>query len=326
MKNTYDKFIERFKGRVEKNVLMSGHTSYKIGGPADLYIEARTKEEIVEYVTAARTFGIPFFILGSGTNILVSDKGIRGLVIKNSTSAIAVVGMKGQLKGSKENSILFVEADAGVLFNKLVRFTLDKGLKGLEMHLGLPGTVGGAVYMNSKWMKPPGFVGDVIAEACILTPEGEVTKVPKSYFHFQYGKSVIQKSGDIVLSVTFALLKSDKDALWEIANSSISYRQETQPHGVATAGCVFKNISEAEAIASSVPNYTTSTGFLLDQAGMKGKNVGGASFSRVHANFIVNNGKGTASDVLQLMQLGKEKVKEKFHVTLKEEIQLIGEF
>jgi UDP-N-acetylmuramate dehydrogenase len=235
-------------------------------------------------------------------------------------------GMKGSFKVGSEATQVFVEAESGVIINKLVRTTVDQGLQGLEMQLGLPGTVGGAVYMNSKWTKPPGYVGDPVYQATILTPEGEVKVVPKSYFQFGYDTSSIQKTGDIVLSVVFLLKQDNKDRLWEIANASIAYRRESQPQGVFTPGCTFQNISEAEAISIPTPGLTTSAGFLVDHAGLKGATVGEAQISPLHANFIVNRGKATAMSVIQLIDRAKEQVKRTFGVDLKEEIVRVGEF
>lgn len=326
MNKTYQLLKNQFKDRIKTDVVLAPFTTYKIGGPADLFYEARTKEELIGIITKARQLDIPFFMLGGGTNVLIGDNGFRGLVIRNVASTIIIKGMKGIVQGNRNISTIYVEADAGVPFNRLVRFTLDEGLAGLEMHLGLPGSVGGAVAMNSKWMNPPGFVGDVVYQAEIITPKNEVKRVSPDYFHFSYGKSILPKTGDILLSVVFALRKSTKETVWEIANASVTYRRDTQPQGVCTAGCVFKNISKSEALVAATPDGVTSAGFLLDKSGCKNLRVGDAAVSPVHANFIVNTGHAKASDVVQLIGLMKKNVKKTFGVALKEEIQFIGEF
>ncbi|MFZ2025146.1 MAG: UDP-N-acetylmuramate dehydrogenase [Microgenomates group bacterium] len=326
MIDIYKKFIETIGIPVKEQEPLAPYSTYKVGGPADLFIEARSVEHIVAAVTTARKFAIPFFILGGGSNILIGDKGFRGLVIRNATKAITVRGMKGAItKGIADGSV-YVEAESGVPFNALVRYTIEEGLAGLEMHLGLPGSVGGAIFMNSKWMKPPSFIGDMVYQATILTPAGEVKNVTNDYFRFAYGSSFIQKSGDIVLSVLFALKRAEKEALWSTANESMEYRRVSQPQGVKTAGCVFKNISFVEAVATGTPNHTTSTGYLIDKSGGKTMTVGGAAVSQIHANFVVNTGSATATDMVQLIETMKEKVKEKFGITLVEEIQRIGDF
>jgi UDP-N-acetylmuramate dehydrogenase len=326
MTDAYKKCIEAMKMPVKEQEPLAPYSTYKVGGPADLFVEARVKEDIVRAVQAARTFGLPFFVLGGGSNILIGDKGFRGLVIRNSTKAITVRGMKGAVTKGGASGSVYVEAESGVPFNALVRYTIEEGLGGIEMHLGLPGSVGGAVFMNSKWMKPPAFVGDAVYQATILTQEGEVQNVTRDYFRFSYGSSIVQKSGDIVLSVLFALRRAEREALWKTANESMEYRRATQPQGVKTAGCVFKNISLIEAVTAGTPNHTTSAGYLLDKSGCKDLVVSGAAVSQLHANFIVNTGTATASDMIQLIETMRKKVKEKFGITLVEEIKRIGEF
>lgn len=310
----------------KENIPLGTHTTFKIGGPADLFFNATTVDELVYAVSEARKLSVPVFILGGGTNVLIGDKGIRGLVIKNSTSAIKIKGMKGQMSGNTGTSQVYVEAESGVIFNKLVRFTAEEGLKGLEMHLGLPGTVGGAIYMNSKWTKPIGYVGDVVYQAEILTPAGVRHTVSQDYFRFAYDTSSVQKTGDIVLSIVFCLDVASKDALWTTANESIRYRRESQPQGVKSAGCTFRNISNAQLLSHGLPKEASSAGFLVDHAGLKGIKINDAQISPQHANFIINLGASTASDVIQLISRAQDQVKRQFGVTLEEEIVRVGEF
>lgn len=310
----------------EKNVLLAPYTTFKIGGPAEFFYEAETIAQLVGAITKARELGLTVTILGGGTNVLIGDKGIRGLVIKNNTGAITIRGIKGRYRAGRKVGSVYVEGDSGVVFNKLVRFTVEEGLGGLEAHLGLPGTVGGAICMNSKWTKPVSYVGDAVYQATILTPQNETKIVDRSFFRFAYDTSVIQKTKDIVLRVVFALAPREKDELWKIANQSIAYRRESQPQGVKGPGCTFRNISKSQAIAAATPNHTTSAGFLVDHAGLKGKAIGDAQISPIHANFIINNGHARASDVVELIELCRRKVKEQFGVTLEEEIIRLGEF
>lgn len=325
-----EKKLEQLKkilgARIKENEPLARYTTFKIGGPADLFYDAKTTEELVEAMRAARKAQVPLFILGGGTNILVGDRGIRGLVIKNSTNRIAIAGAKGKFESGENKGTVFVEADSGVIMNKLVRFTIEEGLSGLEMQLGLPGTVGGAMYMNSKWTKPDGYVGDSVYQATILTYSGEVQVVPRSYFQFGYDKSILQESADIVLRVVFALKRESKEKLWEIANSVMAYRRETQPQGVFSPGCTFRNIASSDAISIPTPNHTTSAGFLVDHAGLKGRRVGETQISPIHANFIINLGKAKASDVVKLIEIARDEVKKQYGVTLREEIVRVGEF
>lgn len=295
-----------------KNEPLAKYTTLKIGGPADYFFDAKTVDNFVDAIVLGRKLHLPIFILGGGTNILIGDCGIRGLVIKNSTRGIALRGAKGKLH---KEQVVYVEAESGVVMNQLVRFTVEEGLAGLEMHLGLPGSVGGAVCMNSKWTHPMGYVGDVVVQAKILTSENEIQEVP-----------VWNKTEGIIISVVFALKRSTKEALWKTANESISYRRQTQPQGVHSPGCTFKNISETEALSVPTPDHTKSAGFLIDNADCKGMHVGDAWVSDVHANFIVNRGAATAADMVQLIEKIRAKVKSQFGVSLEEEIVRVGEF
>lgn len=308
------------------NVPLAALTTLKIGGPAEYFYEARSVDMLVEAVKKARNERIPVTILGGGSNVLIGDKGIRGLVIKNSTSTITIRGMKGTVEHGHAKGSVFVEADSGVIFNKLVRFTVEEGLGGLEAHLGLPGTVGGAIFMNSKWTKPESYVGDAVYQVTILTADSIIEVVDRSYFRFAYDMSIIQKTGDIVLRVVFSLVPKSKDELWKTANQSIAYRRESQPQGTKSPGCTFRNITKAQAVAAATPGHTTSAGFLIDRAGLKGVSVADAQLSPVHANFIINTGAATARDVVELIEFARAKVKAKFGVELVEEIVRLGEF
>lgn len=288
------------RGRVKMNEPLSLHTSFKIGGPAQFYYEANSSGEVAEAAKTAEELKLPYLLLGGGSNILVGDKGFPGLVIRNKSQNIKILGYMGKVK-SRQSQVenVLVEVDAGVPFNQLVRFTIEEGLEGLEEFLGLPGTVGGAVIDNSHWQ-------DKKIDSLIVS----------------------QKTADkgIILSVVLGLKKGDKNLLWQRARQAVEYRQRTQPLSFPSAGCTFRNIKKSEALRIGTPNLTTSAGFLVEAAGFKGTQVGNAQVSTVHANFIVNLGGASASDVLELINLIKTKVKEKFKVSLKEEIVRVGDF
>lgn len=326
MKHNITVLQERLGDQARIDVPLSLYSTLKVGGKADLFYVAHTTSELVKAYQEALSLHIPVIVLGGGSNLLIGDNGIRGLVIKNMSKEIIVRGMKGKYLQGEPTGTVYVEADSGVIFNSFVRWSIEEGYKGIEMHLGLPGSVGGAMYMNSKWTNPPGAIGDVVHQAQLLTVKGEVITVPASYFQFAYDTSILQKTKEIVLSVTFEFERESKDILWEIANRSIAYRRESQPQGVFTPGCTFRNIREADALAIPTPGNTTSAGFLIDAAGLKGHTVGRAQISPVHANFIVNLGGATAKDIVTLISFVKERVKQKFGVQLEEEIIKIGEF
>lgn len=313
--------------KIKQNEPLSKYTTLKIGGPAEYFFAAQTFQEIVKAVQLVNEAKIPYYILGGGTNVVISDKGLFGLVIRNESRFINIIKRLGKVKnGAVQVEHVLVEADTGVLINQLVRFTCDEGLEGLERHLGLPGTVGGALYMNSKWTKPVNYVGDVLYQAKVLDKEGNVKTVGKDYFHFGYDQSILQKTHETVLSATFLLRKTDTKVLWERAQGSMEYRKTTQPMGVATAGCTFRNIPLSDALRIGTPNRTTSAGYLVDQVGLKDFRIGNAQFSGKHANFIVNLGGATAADVKGLIDEAKKRIKEKYKVEIEPEVVLVGTF
>ena len=326
MEKHYQTLLNELGSMARTNVVLAQYTTLKIGGPADIFYEAKNRDQLITAVRLANLYQIPFFLLGGGSNILVGDKGIRGLVIKNATKDITVRGVKGRYEHGEATGVVYVEADSGVIFNSFVRFTVEEGYQGIEMHLGLPGTVGGAVYMNSKWTHPAGAVGDVVHQATLLDSEGKEKTVPHSYFQFAYDSSILQKTKETVLGVTFAFTRCPKEVLWQKANESIAYRRSTQPQGVFSPGCTFQNISQYQSLTIPTPGNTTSAGFLIDQCGLKGFTVGKAQVSPIHANFIVNLGGATALDVVSLIKEIKQRVFEKYHVQLHEEIAKVGEF
>lgn len=287
------------KGRFKTNEPMSLHTTFRIGGPSDFYFEANSNKELTEAVKTAQKIGLPYFILGGGSNILVSDKGFHGLVIKNKSREIKILGYRGKMKNEKlKIKNVLVEAESGVPFNQLVRFTIGEGLEGLEGFLGLPGTVGGAIACNAHWQD-------------------------KKIQDFVFAKKTYDK---VLLSAVFGFKKGSKKILWERAQQAVQYRQKTQPISLPSAGCIFKNIKKDQALRIGTTNFTASTGFLIEAAGLKGAKIGNVQISPLHANFIVNLGGGKASDVVKLINLVKERIKEKFGVDLEEEIVLVGEF
>lgn len=310
--------------RLKLDEPLSKHTYFKLGGPADLLYEARTVDELSGAVRSAILYKIPYFVLGGGSNILVSDSGYRGLVIKNRTTSIQLKGFAGGVeKGKLDLKEAIVQADSGVPSNLLVRYTLDQGLAGLEDMLGLPGSVGGAVYNNSHHLGH--LFGDHIVEVEYLDSEGKINKYTQKELKFDYDYSIFHKTKEVILSASFQLKRGDKDALWEIANSAVKRRSSTQPLGSPSSGCIFKNIPLADAMRIGTPDTTQSVGYLLDKAGLKGLRVGGAFVSDIHANFIVNDGTATTQDVLDLIKEIKSQIKDKFGVDLTEEVILIGQ-
>lgn len=288
---------------IQKNISLAPHTYFKIGGLADFFVEVKTTDELIDAVSYAIKNNLNYLVLGGGSNVLISGEGYRGLVIKNKTS---------QVKQNKE----LIQADSGVTANYLIRYTLDEALAGLEEMLGLPGTVGGATYNNSHHLDK--LWGEHIYEVEAIDPEGKINKFTQKDCKFAYDYSIFHENKNIILTVSFLLKQGDKNALWEIANNCVKRRATTQPLGVPSSGCMFKNISLADKMRLGIS--TQSAGYLIDKAGLKGLRVGGASVSTVHANFIVNDHNATYHDVKELISQIKHKIKETYGVDLREEV------
>lgn len=316
--------------RVYENEPLSKHTYFKIGGPAKLFFEAKSVDDLKLALTVACQEKIPYVVLGGGANVLVSDKGFNGLVVKNRADGVKLVGLKGTIDktGRGVKSVLAWVA-SGTPMNQLARFTIDQGLEGLEFLLSVPGTVGGGIKINAHFEVEKGeFLGDRLVSAALFDKKtGGVRTVNHDYFEFDYDHSKIQQTGEIILEAIFRLNSSkDSVSLWQRAMDNVKRRNEEQPIGVACSGCVFRNISNDDAMRLVTPNLTTSTGYIIDSLGLKGTKIGGAQVSSHHANFIVNTGDATASEVLKLINLVKQKAKETYALNLKEEIFFIGDF
>ena len=266
-------------------------------------MEARTREDLIEGKNFALKNKLPLFILAGGSNLAIIKDKIKGLVIKNSYKELKII------KETEKDILLSVSS--GYPVSLLVSETVSKGYEGFEYHKGLPGTVGGAVYMNSKWTKPTSYFGDSLVAGYLIDYRGKIKKVEKDYFKFGYDYSILQKTGEIVLEAVFKLTKTNPKILLERARSAFEYRKKTQPMGMATSGCFFRNVNGK------------SVGQMIDKAGLKGFGIGDFYVSPIHANFIINRGHGKSEDLLKLVRMIKEKVKNKFGVELKEEVIII---
>ena len=316
--------------RVHENEPLSKHTYFRIGGPAKLFFEAKSTEDLKLALTCAFENKIPFVVLGLGANVLVSDKGYDGLVIKNHAEGIKLVGLKGTInktgRGIKNASVL---AASGTLMNQLARFTIDQGLEGLHFLLSVPGTIGGGIKINAHFEVEKGeFIGSCLFTAALFDVNSGIVKtVDQDYFKFGYDYSKIQETGEIVLEAVFRLDRTvDPQKLWQMAMDNVKRRNKEQPMGIACSGCVFRNIADSDAKRLATPNLTTSTGYIIESLGLKGVKQGGAEISSHHANFILNTAGASASDVLKLINLAKQKAKETYSLNLSEEIFYIGDF
>ncbi|HET9455590.1 MAG TPA: UDP-N-acetylmuramate dehydrogenase [Gemmatimonadaceae bacterium] len=296
--------------RVLRDVPLGPYTTFRIGGPADLFFEAKSADDLAAAVTAARESGTPYFVLGLGANILVGDKGFRGLVIRNVADAHAF-DADGRLR-----------SESGAVMKDLIIDAVQHGWSGLEHYVGIPSTVGGAIWQNLHFLSPAPerertmFIAEVFESCEILTEEGERKTVGPDYVRFGYDDSIFHHRRDIVLAVTFKLERGDPAVMHRIMQENLSWRGGKHPwldyH--PSAGSIFKKIEGVGA------------GRLVDQCGLKGKRVGDAQISHIHANILVNLGNATAADVRQLIALAQAAVRERFQQSLEVEIGFIGEF
>jgi UDP-N-acetylmuramate dehydrogenase len=248
-------------------------------------------------------------MMGGGSNVLVSDLGIRGVVLR----------VRGG--GVKLTSAGHARADAGLTINGLVRWTIQRGLGGIESWAGTPGTVGGAVYGNAHFQGR--HIGDLVTSARVVDREGGVRSLSNEELAFAYDRSRLQTSGEVLLTADVTVRPADVGTLRQRARESLRYRKQTQPLAMPSAGCIFQNPDPARDELPS--GMLASAGALIDRAGLKGRSAGGIRISSVHANFFVNEGRGTARGVAELIALCQGEVKRQFGVVLREEIVRLGE-
>jgi UDP-N-acetylmuramate dehydrogenase len=287
---------EIFHGHLGINERLAPFTSFRIGGPADYYMEPEDREDIVRLLGYLKEHGIAYTVVGNGSNLLISDEGIRGAVI-NLEHGLSTVTVRGET----------VIADAGVRLVRFVDFCIRQGLKGVEMLAGIPGTIGGAVVMNAG--AHGGEISDYLVEVEALRG-GSIVKVKKNDAGFSYRRSGFQN--DIVLGASFALPHGELGELMRRRRELLLKRNQTQPLNLPNSGSVFKNPTGMFAAK------------LIEEAGLKGTRRGGAQISEKHGNFIVNDGSAAAADVLELMLLAKKTVAERFAVKLEPEVKLLG--
>jgi UDP-N-acetylmuramate dehydrogenase len=285
------------KGRVLVEAPMRQFTSIKVGGPADSLFFPKDVDELRKLVRYARRKSIPFFIIGKGTNLVVRDKGVRGWVI-SLTQGMKKIQLSGEV----------VEAEAGLPLQRLVQFTIQKGLTGLEPFFGIPGTVGGGLAMNAgAWGAE---LKDVLHSITLMKEDGEV--VERSRPKFSYRRLDLPSSW-IILKGRFQMKKGKKEEILERVKSYSEMRKRTQPLDYPSAGSIFKNPKEGPA------------GKWIEEAGLKGFRMGQAMISDRHANFIINLGKATAEEVIDLMELVERKIYEKKGISLEREVEVVGE-
>jgi UDP-N-acetylmuramate dehydrogenase len=321
MSSVDPKVLEQLAARLEaknvrRNEPLAPYTTFKIGGPADVLFEATSADSLANAVRAARDAGVPYFVLGLGANVLIGDRGFRGLVIRNT-------GRRHEFRveaGEADTCLLWTES--GAVVKDLIQESVAKGWSGLEHYVGIPSTIGGAVWQNLHFLSPAPertrtmFIAEIFQSCEILSEESERKTVGADYVQFGYDDSVFHHRRDIVLSATFKLARGEQAVLQRILQENLSWRGGKHPwlDWHPSAGSIFKKIEGVGA------------GRLVDQCGLKGFRRGGAQISHIHANIMVNLGGATAKDVRELISIAQQTVEKEHGVHLEPEIGFIGEF
>ncbi|SMB94356.1 UDP-N-acetylmuramate dehydrogenase [Thermanaeromonas toyohensis ToBE] len=286
-------------GQVLIDEPLSRHTTFRIGGPADLLVLPISRADLEACLEFSRQKGVPLHIMGKGSNLLVRERGVRGLVIK--TTKLSRIRVED----------LSIRAEAGASLARVLSVAQKAGLSGLEFATGIPATLGGATVMNAG--TPDGFLGEVILKVEVLDKEGRFLFLESSELGFGYRESRLKGSGLVIVTVELALKPGDPKEIARLIAERLALRRRKQPLAWPNAGCIFKN----------PPGYAA--GWLIEQAGAKGWRQGDAEVSTTHANFIINRGKATASDVLALVERIREAVFRRFGIYLELEIETWGE-
>jgi UDP-N-acetylmuramate dehydrogenase len=310
--------LERLASRldashVRRHEPLAPFTTFKIGGPADILFEATSADALANAVLAAREADVPYFVLGLGANVLIGDRGFRGLVIRNTAH-------QHEFRSDDQSCALWTES--GAIMKDLIQESVGRGWSGLEHYVGIPSTVGGAIWQNLHFLSPAPerertmFIAEIF-ESCEIVSEGnERMVVGSNYVQFGYDDTVFHHRRDIILSATFRLTRADPAVLHRILQENLSWRGARHPwlEWHPSAGSIFKKIEGVGA------------GRLVDQCGLKGTRRGGAQISHIHANIMVNLGGATAKDVRELIAFAQEQVEAKHGVHLEPEIGFIGDF
>lgn len=287
---------------LQQNVVLAPYATFKIGGPAEYFVIVKSKEELFYAVHAAQKARIKLWLLGAGSNVLISDKGVQGLVIKCDLKEIFF-----------DTEHLQITAEAGASMQSVIVHTLEQGLGGLEFAVGIPASVGGAVWAN---LGARGCeIKDLVQKVLVLDIDGRQANLTNAECEFSYRNSIFKKKKLIIVAATFQLTKKNPKEISATLRVLYKKRRESQDIAAKSAGCIFKNPLE---------QASKSAGELIDSLGLKGFSIGSARISERHANFIINQGGATAEEVVMLISLIKQKVRDNFGIQLMEEIEYVG--
>lgn len=300
MESLKARLLSEIQGEVRFNEPLRRYTSYRIGGPADILVQPATEEDVVKTLKAAWEHQTPVYVMGSGSNLLISDEGVRGVVLR-----------LGHWLGEVTFSGNVVRAQAGAALPKVAKMATDRGLAGLEWGGGIPGTVGGAVAMNAG--AHGGEIRDVLLRAHLVSRDGTRLACSVEEMQYSYRRSgLIRETGHVVVGAEFQLRPEGVEAITRRMREYAARRRSTQPLGLPSSGSVFKNPPGDYA------------GRLVEAANLKGTRIGGAQISEIHGNFIVNRGDATARDVKALIDLVRSTVRDRFGIDLELEVELVG--
>ena len=302
--NKYDKFVGLFGKFYDENDIkidekLSSYVNFKVGGPADILLIPKSKERVIKSVEVCKENKIPFYLIGNGSNILVRDGGFRGVVISlKEVNTIIVDGDK-------------IEAECGAMLKAVSDKAMENSLTGFEFACGIPGTIGGAVFMNAGAYD--GEIAHVIESAEIIDEECNIVRLSNKDLDFGYRSSIVMKKGYTVLSAVFKLEKGQVKTIKELVDDLTNKRESKQPLEYPSAGSTFKRPTGYFA------------GKLIQDAGLKGYSIGGAAVSEKHSGFVINKGNATAKDITDLIKYIQDEVKRQFGVELHPEVRIIGE-
>lgn len=307
--------VRILKGDIHFNEPLSKHTTFKVGGPADVWVEPFDLEDLAKIVKLAKNKKKKFFIIGNGSNILVKDKGYRGIVVKLNSAPFQ------KIRFGKNT----LTAGSAVSLRRMALLAKNNGLSGCEFLSHIPGTLGGALIANAgvSWT-PEGKgkrqdISDLVTSVEVLGRDGQIKILDRKKINFGYRHSDLSKY--IITSATLRLKAAKKSEITKRMREFHEYRDSTQRYEAANAGCIFKNPKYPLGKTNS---NAFGAGKLIDLCGLKGERIGGAYVSQAHANFIINDGRAKAEDILRLMKIIRSKVREKFNIVLEPEIKIIG--